>query len=93
MVVARYHQHATMGGGSIGGAVFQGVAGSVHARALAIPEAEYALYLTVFIGFYLLGTQHDRRGKILVDGGDKIDPVLVEQVLGLPERLVNCTER
>jgi hypothetical protein len=72
--------------------MFQGVAGTIHARAFAIPEAEYALYLTVFIRFYLLGTQHDRRGKILVDGRDKVDPVLVQQVFRLPECLVDRTE-
>ena len=92
VVVTRHYQHTAMRRRTIGGAVFQGIAGPIDARALAIPEAENPIHLPVFIGLHLLGPQHDRRGEILVDGGNKIDPVLVQQALGLPERLVDGTE-
>ena len=92
MIITGHYQHAAMGRGTISSAVFQGVAGAVHARSLAIPETKNPIHLPVFISLHLLGAQHDRGGEVLVNGGDKIDSIFVKQVFGLPERLVDSTQ-
>ena len=72
--------------------MFQRIACAVHARPLAIPETENPIHLPVFVGFHLLGTEHDRGGEVFVNGGYEIDAIFVQQILGLPECLVDSTQ-
>ena len=86
MVVAHQHEHAAVprGAGQIG--VAKHVAGSVDARAFAVPDGEHAIVLAFAAHLRLLRAPHRRCGKVLVEAGLKHDIVLVEQVLS-PEKL------
>ena len=76
MVVTGDNQHPAMRGGSVGIAMFQCVAGSIDPGTFAVPEAEHAIDLTLGIAFDLLRSQHCGGGKILVDGGQKLDATI-----------------
>ncbi len=93
VVVAHRHQHAAVarGAGEVG--VAEHVARAVHARPLAVPEAEDAVDLLARIGFDLLGAQHGGGGEVLVDGGQELDLVLGDQLRHAGQFLVHAAQR
>ena len=85
MVVASNNQHASVGGTAVCGAMLQRIASAINTRAFAVPDPEYAIHLAVFIGFYLLGSQHDGRREVLVNGRHEINTVFIKIFLRLPQ--------
>ena len=71
----------------------EGVAGTVDARALAVPEREHPVVLALAADLGLLRTP-DRSGcQVFVDPGHENDVVRVEVLLGLAELVVQATQR
>ncbi|MNN35166.1 hypothetical protein D3C81_1490090 [compost metagenome] len=93
MVVAGDDQHAAVGRGAVGMAVLQGIAGAVDARALAVPVGEHALDGALGVGLDLLGAEHRGAAQFFVDRGEEFDLVVGQHALGLPQRLVDHTQR
>ena len=93
MVISRHHQHAALGRRAIGIAVFQRIAGPVHARPLAIPHGKYALDLAMRIQARLLRPQNRRCTQVFVDRRHKGDAVLGNPLAGAPQFQVQPPER
>jgi hypothetical protein len=92
VVVAHQGNHATMlrGAGEIGMA--EDVAGAVHARTLAVPDAEHTIELAFAAQLRLLRAPHGGCGKILIHAGLELDVVRHQRARGLPELLVESAE-
>jgi len=86
------HPAVARGAGHVG--VLEGVAAAVHARALAVPDAEDAVEL-LLVGEEIQQLRAPERGrcKLLVDRGLEDDVLRREVRLGLPQRLVVAAER
>src|SRR6202171_5809406 len=82
-----------MRGRSVGVAVFQRVAGSIDTGALAVPEAEYAIDLALWIGLDLLRSQHRRRREVFVDRREKLNVSPLEEIFGAPKLHVDAAQR
>ena len=93
VVVAGQRDDAAVlrGAGIVG--VLQGVARAVDARALAVPHAEHAVVAGAGIEVDLLGAPQGRGRQVLVDAGLELDVVLLDEALGLPQRLVEAAQR
>ena len=93
VVIARHHQHAALGGRSIGIAVFQRVARPVHAGPLAVPHGKHALDLAVGIQHGLLRAQNGGGPKVFVHRRHEADPFLVQHRLGAPHLKIQRPKR
>ena len=94
MVVAGDGDHAAVrrGAGHVG--VLEHVAAAVHARALAVPDAEHAVVLLVGgVEFQLLRAPHGGGGQFLVHAGLEDDVLRRQVLLGRPQRLVVTAQR
>jgi hypothetical protein len=93
MVVAGHRQHAAVlpGAGRVG--VLEHVAAAVHARPLAVPHAEHAVMFRAGRQVDLLCAPDCGRGQVFVDAGLEHDLVLRQVGLGLPQCLVEPTQR
>ena len=89
IVAGQRHDAAVLGGAGIVG-VLQDVARTVDAGALAVPHAEHAVVARAGIEVDLLGAPQGRRRQVLVDAGLELDVVLLDEALGLPQRLVEA---
>src|SRR6185437_3787623 len=69
------------------------VAAAIDARALAVPHREDAIDVRAFVHRDLLRAPHRRRGEILVQPRLELDARAIEELLRLPERLVESAER
>ena len=69
------------------------VAGTVDARALAVPHAEHAIELALAAQFRLLGAPERGGGEFLVDAGLELDVGGGELAAGAHELLVEAAER
>jgi hypothetical protein len=92
-IVPREHQYAAVGRRTGVVAVLERVAGAVDARALAVPDAEYAVVARTGQVVHELRAPDRRRGEVLVDAGFEVDAVLGEERLRLPECQVVGAER
>ena len=93
VVVAHQHQHAAQRRRPGQVAMAESVAGTVDARALAVPEREHPVVLALAADLGLLRTP-DRGGcQVFVDPGHENDVVRVEMLLGLAELVVQATQR
>ena len=79
------------GAGQIG--VAEHVAGTIDARALAVPHAEHAIELALAAQFGLLGAPERGGGEFLVDAGLELDVGLAKLAAGAHELLVKAAER
>src|SRR5579871_6581380 len=93
MVVAREGDHAAMLGGAGVVGVLEDIAAAVDTRSFAVPHAEYAIVFGAGIEVDLLGAPEGGRCQVLVEAGLEFDVVLLDEALGLPERLVEAAER
>ena len=93
MIVASHDEYTAVWRAAVSVAVFECIAGTIHARAFAVPDAEHAFERLVRIGFDLLRTEDRRRCEILVDRRQKLDVALIEKFLGTPQLLIVCAER
>ncbi len=93
VVVAGQHQHAAMlrRAGVIG--VLEHVAATVHAGSLAVPHPEHAVVFRARIQVDLLGSPQRRRREILVQPGLERDVRALQELLRLPQRLVEGAQR
>ena len=66
MVVAEHQQHAALGCRPLAVAVFDGVAGAVNPRALAVPQGKYAIDLRLRQQVQLLRAPNRRGRQVLV---------------------------
>jgi len=93
VIVAREDEHATVLGGACGVSVLEDVATAIHAGTLPVPDGEHAVVLRVRIQVDLLGAPDRGGGEVFVDARLEFDVMLVEELLRLPERLVESAER
>ena len=92
VVAGQRHDAAVLGRAGIVG-VLQRVARAVDAGALAVPHAEHAVVARAGIEMDLLGAPQRGRREVLVDAGLELDVVVLDEALGLPQRLVEAAER
>ena len=92
VVAGQRHDAAVLRGAGIVG-VLQDVARTVDARALAVPHAEHAIVAGAGIEVDLLGAPQGGGREVLVDAGLELDVVLLDEALGLPQRLVEAAQR
>ena len=94
VVVAQHHQHAAVRRRTVGVAVLERVAGTVHAGSLPVPHGEHAIDLAVGgVVLHLLGAQYRAGGQVFVDRGEELDAVGFEQLRRAPDFLVDGAER
>ena len=93
VVVAGDDEHAAVRRTAVCIAVLQRVACAIDAGPFAVPDAEYAIDVTVRIGLDLLRAEHRRRGEVFVHGRQEFDFALVEEALRAPDLLVQPAER
>jgi hypothetical protein len=93
VVVARHHQHAAVRRRAVRVAVLERVAGAVDARALAVPHRIHAVDGALRVGLDALGAEHRGAAELLVDRGQEAHAAGVEQLLRLPQLLVDHPER
>ncbi|MNQ48026.1 hypothetical protein D3C85_618900 [compost metagenome] len=93
MVIAGNGQHTAelRGAGSVG--VAEHIAAAVDARTLAVPHAKHAIVGGAFEEIDLLRTPDRRGGKVFVHAWMEHRVVLLEIVPGLPQCLVETTQR
>ena len=92
VVACQRHDAAVPGRAGIVG-VLQHVARAVDARALAVPHAEHAVVARAGIEMDLLGAPQRGGGEVLVDARLELDVVVLDEALGLPQRLVEAAQR
>ena len=93
MIVSGEDQHAAIGCGTRIAPVLQRVARTVHARTLAVPDAENTVISRIAEQADLLRTPNGGGAEILVDPRLEMDVMLFEQFGHLIERDVVSTER
>ncbi len=94
MVVAGHRDDAAVAGGAGHVGVLEDVAAAVHARPLAVPDAEHAVVLLrVRVEVELLRAPDRGRAELLVDAGLEYDVVLGQVLPGRPQRLVVAAQR
>ena len=93
VVVARQREHAAVGrrAGEVG--VLEDVHRAVDARPLAVPDGEDAVVLRTGEEPHLLGAPERGRRRVLVHARLEVHAVLLDELLGLPERAVEVAER
>ena len=93
VVVAGEHEHAAVLRRAGEVRVLEHVAAAVDARALAVPHGEDAVDVRARVQRHLLRAP-DRGGReVLVQAGLELDVRAVEELLRLPQRLVEAAER
>ena len=95
MVITGHRQRAAPGCGAGHVGMLEHVRGAVHARPLAVPDAEHAV---VLVGArrrktQLLRAPHGRRRQFFVDARLKHDVLRLEVLGRLPQRLVIAAQR
>ncbi len=93
VIVTHERDHAAMLGGARIVGVAEHVAGAVHPRSLAVPEAEHAIEFAFAPKLRLLGAPERGGGQILVEAGLELDVVGLEQLVGAAELLVEPAQR
>ena len=93
VIVAGEHQHAAVRRRAGGIAVLEDVAGTVDARAFAVPHREHAVVLGARVQVDLLRAPDGGGGEVFVDARLEHDAVRGEMLLRLPQRLVETAER
>ncbi len=93
VVVAGDDQHAAQRRRAVGVAVLERVAGAVDPRALAIPQRVDAVDRALGVERDALRAQAGGRGQVLVDRRQELHLRRVEQLLGLPQLLVDHAQR
>jgi hypothetical protein len=93
VVVPGHDEHATRGGAAEGVAMLDGVARTVHARALAVPHGVDAGGRARGVGLHALRAQHGGGGQLLVDGRQEADAALGQAAAGAPHGLVHRAQR
>ena len=92
VVAGQHHDAAVPGSAGVVG-VLESVAGAIDAGALAVPHAEHAVVARAGIEVDLLRAPQRRGRQVLVGAGLEFDVVLLDEALGLPQRLVEAAER
>ena len=80
MIVAAYHQHASVWMGALEVRVFQRIAGPIDTRTFAIPDGKNAVDVFAWQKIKLLGTPDGRRRLIFVNPGSKDDIVRAQEM-------------
>ena len=93
VVVAGEHEDAAVLAGARVVRVLEDVAAAVDARALAVPHGEDAVDLGARVQVELLGAPDRRGGEVLVEARLELDVRAVEELRGLPQRLVEAAQR
>ncbi len=93
VIVACEDEHAAVSGRARRVGVLEDVAAAVHPGTLAVPDGEHAVVFRVRVQVDLLRAPDRGRGEVFVDAGLEFDVVLVEELLRLPQRLVEAAER
>ena len=94
VVVAGDGDHAAVPGGAGHVGVLEDVGAAVHARALAVPDAEHAVVLLALrIEVELLRAPHRGGAELLVHAGLEDDVVGFQVLLRRPQRLVVAAQR
>ena len=94
MVVAGHRDHAAVARGARHVGVLEDVGAAVHARPLAVPQAEDAIELALLgVQIELLGTPHRGGGQLFIHPGLEDDVLLGQMGLGSPEGLIVGAER
>ncbi len=93
MVVAGQQQDAAVLGAAGHVAVPEDVAAAVDARPLAVPHGIDAIDRRIAEKVGLLGAPDRRRRQVLVQARPEDDVVLVKQVLGFPQLLIQPAQR
>jgi len=92
VVVAGQQQHAALLGHTGRVAVLEYIAAAVHARPLAVPHGEHAVVARAREQIGLLATPHGSSAQLFVDAGLEVDVVFLEELLGLPQALVQVAQ-
>ena len=93
VIVAGQHQHAAMARRACCVRMLEHIAASVDARPLAVPHREHAVDLGSGRQAELLRAPDRGRREVFVQPGLEHDPVLLQMIAGLPERLVDTAQR
>ena len=93
VVVAGQHEHAAVLRRAGEVRVLEHVAAAIDAGALAVPHREHAVDFGAAIQVHLLRAPDRRRREVLVQPGLELDVRAVEELLRLPQRLVERAER
>ncbi|MPM20908.1 hypothetical protein SDC9_67346 [bioreactor metagenome] len=94
VVVTRNRDHAAVLGGARHVGVLEHVRATVHARPLAVPDAEHAVVLLgVGIEIELLRAPHGGGAQLFVHAGLEDDVVVRQMLLGRPQGLVVIAQR
>ena len=93
VVVAGEHQHAAVLRRAGEVRVLEHVAAAVDAGTLAVPHREHAVDVRARVQVDLLRAPDRGRGEVLVQPGLELDVRAVEELLRLPQRLVEAAER
>src|SRR5689334_20929639 len=93
MVVSRQRENAAMAGGTGRVRVLQRIDGAVHARALAVPDAEHAIDLGTRKQPNLLAAPDRGRSKVLVQAREEGDVLGLQEGFRAPQRVVVHAER
>ena len=93
VIVARERQHAAVLRGSRVVGVLEHVAAAVDARTLAVPHREHAVVFRARVQVHLLRAPDRGRREVLVQSGLELDVRALEELLRLPQRLVERAER
>ena len=93
MVVAGQHQHAAVFRRAREVGVLEHVAATIDTRTLAVPHREHAIDLGARMQVDLLRAPDRRGGEILVQSRLELDVGAVQELLRLPQRLVERAQR
>ena len=93
VVVAGQHQHAAVFRRAREVRVLEHVAAAVDTGTLAVPHREDAIDLRVRVQVDLLRAPDGRRGEVLVQPRLELDVGAIEELLRLPQRLVEAAQR
>ena len=93
VIVAGEHQHAAVLRRAGVVRVLEDVAAAVDARPLAVPHREHAVVLRARVEVHLLRAPDRGRREVLVQPGLELDVRALEELLRLPQRLVERAER
>ena len=83
VVIAGDQQHTALGRCAVETPVLDGVAGTKHARPLAVPNGKHPVVFLLRLAFNLLGTPHSGGGEVLVHAALE-DDVMVRQQIPCP---------
>ena len=93
VIVAGNNENTTARRTAISIAVLECIAGTIHARSLAVPDAKHTVEGLVGIRFNLLCAEYRGRREVFVYRGQKLDVVLGKKLFGPPQLLIVGAER